>query len=85
MNVPDGWSHTGRAIEKTFTFKDFSAAFNFMSRVAVVCEELDHHPDWSNSWNVVRVSLTTHSAGSQVTEKDLELALRMNAIFDASR
>lgn len=54
----------------------------FMTRVAQVCEELDHHPDWSNSWNIVRVSLTTHSKGSIVTQKDVELAVRITAIFD---
>ena len=84
-NSPKGWVHESGALVREFRFVDFTAAFVFMTRVAEVCEELDHHPDWSNSWNVVRVSLTTHSMGSIVTDKDVEIASRMNAIFDASR
>ena len=81
--TPSGWTHTGRALEREFRFADFTEAFAFMTRVAHVCDELDHHPDWSNSWNIVRVSLTTHSRGSTVTEKDVELAHRVNEIFDS--
>jgi 4a-hydroxytetrahydrobiopterin dehydratase len=81
VNIPDGWSKSATSLDRVFTFPSFSVAIDFMTRVSRVCEELDHHPDWSNSWNVVRVSLTTHSAGLTVTDKDLELAARMNAVF----
>ena len=76
-----GWgSVDGRdAIAKTFVFADFSAAFGFMARVALVAEKMDHHPDWSNSYKTVTVTLTSHDAGG-VTEADLELAEAMDRI-----
>ena len=76
-----GWSEAeGRdAITKTFTFADFSQAWGFMSRVALVAEKLDHHPDWTNVWNRVVVVLSTHDAGG-VTQRDVELAAAMNRL-----
>ena len=76
-----GWSEvTGReAIAKTFTFKDFSEAFGFMTRAALVAEKRDHHPEWRNVYKTVDVVLTTHDAGG-VTARDIELATAMNAI-----
>jgi 4a-hydroxytetrahydrobiopterin dehydratase len=75
----DDWSAVeGRdAIRKTYRFKDFNAAFGFMARVALTAERLDHHPEWSNVYNRVEVTLTTHSAGG-VTELDLKLARAMD-------
>src|SRR3974390_667086 len=76
-----GWSEvSGRdAIAKTFTFKDFNEAFGFMSRVALVAEKNDHHPEWRNVYKTVEVVLATHDAGG-VTARDIELARAMNAI-----
>lgn len=76
-----GWCEvTGRdAIQKTFKFSDFNEAFGFMARVALVAERMDHHPEWRNVWNTVEVVLSTHDAGG-LTQKDLDLAARMNAI-----
>lgn len=76
-----GWSEvSGRdAIAKTFTFKDFNAAFGFMARVALVAEKMDHHPEWSNVYKTVAVTLSSHDAGG-VTEKDIALAEAMDAI-----
>src|SRR6201984_2962683 len=76
-----GWTETaGReAIAKTFTFKDFNEAFGFMSRVALVAEKNDHHPEWRNVYKTVEVVLSTHDAGG-VTKNDVELAKAMNAI-----
>lgn len=76
-----GWSEvSGReAITRTFTFKDFSEAFGFMSRVALVAEKKDHHPEWRNVYRTVEVVLATHDAGG-VTRLDIELAKTMNAI-----
>ena len=76
-----GWSEVaGReAIARTFTFKDFSEAFGFMSRAALVAEKRDHHPEWRNVYKTVEVVLTTHDAGG-VTALDVELAKAMNAI-----
>lgn len=71
----DGWRAVqGRdAIEKEFRFKDFNAAFGFMSRVALQAEKLDHHPEWSNVYNRVHIVLATHDSGG-VTDKDVALA-----------
>ena len=73
-----GWSEVpGRdAIAKTFTFKNFSEAFGFMTRAALVAEKLDHHPEWFNVYKTVEVRLNTHDAGG-LTELDFELAKRM--------
>jgi 4a-hydroxytetrahydrobiopterin dehydratase len=76
----DGWRvDAGRdAIVKSFKFKDFNAAFGFMSRVALLAEKLDHHPEWSNVYNKVEVLLTTHDAGG-VTERDVKMARFMDS------
>jgi 4a-hydroxytetrahydrobiopterin dehydratase len=65
------------AIAKKFTFKDFNQAFGFMTRVALVAEKMDHHPEWSNVYKTVDVTLSTHDAGG-VTEKDIALAKAMD-------
>jgi 4a-hydroxytetrahydrobiopterin dehydratase len=67
------------ALQKTFKFKDFSEAFGFMARAALVAEKMDHHPEWSNVWNRVEVTLSTHSAGG-LTELDVKLAEAMDRI-----
>jgi 4a-hydroxytetrahydrobiopterin dehydratase len=67
------------AIAKTFTFKDFNAAFGFMARAALVAERMNHHPEWFNVWNRVEVTLSTHDAGG-LTERDLKLAEAMDRI-----
>jgi 4a-hydroxytetrahydrobiopterin dehydratase len=74
-----GWrAHETRdALVKTFKFRDFNEAFGFMSRVALLAEKHDHHPDWSNVWNTVRIELSTHDAGG-LTERDVKLARFMD-------
>ena len=76
-----GWSEAGGrdAITKTFTFKNFNEAFGFMSRVALVAEKMDHHPEWSNVYKTVEVTLSTHDAGG-LTDLDVKLAEAMNKI-----
>jgi len=78
----EGWSavESRDAIRKTFAFKNFNEAFGFMSRVAMQAEKLDHHPEWSNVYNKVEVTLTTHDAKG-VTEKDVALALFMDQLI----
>lgn len=61
------------AIHRAFRFKDFSAAWAFMSRVALLAEKQDHHPEWSNVWNKVEITLTTHDAGG-LSQRDVTLA-----------
>ncbi len=74
-----GWSVVNGSLHRVFEFKDFSAAFGFMARVALAAEKMDHHPDWSNVWNKVTVDLSTHSAGG-LTKNDFELAGKMQQI-----
>jgi 4a-hydroxytetrahydrobiopterin dehydratase len=80
----NGWSDvSGRdAISKKFTFKNFNEAFGFMSRVALVAEKMDHHPEWSNVYKTVDVTLSTHDAGG-LTELDVKLAEAMDQIAGA--
>jgi 4a-hydroxytetrahydrobiopterin dehydratase len=74
-----GWREVeGRdAIAKTFTFKDFNQAFGWMSRVALMAEKMDHHPEWSNVYRTVEVTLSTHDA-SGLTASDIALAKAMD-------
>ena len=67
------------AIRREYVFKDFSAAFAFMTRCAMVAERMNHHPEWFNVYNKVDVTLSTHDAGG-VTEKDVALATEMDAL-----
>jgi 4a-hydroxytetrahydrobiopterin dehydratase len=78
----EGWSLAadGASIKRSFVFKNFSEAFAFMTRVALAAEKMDHHPDWSNVYKTVDVTLNTHDAGG-VTALDVELAKRMNRYF----
>lgn len=69
----DGWSVVEGRLHREFQFSDFVAAFGFMTRLALVAEKMNHHPDWSNSWNRVTVDITSHAAGG-ITEACFELA-----------
>jgi 4a-hydroxytetrahydrobiopterin dehydratase len=75
-----GWKETkgGEAIAKNFKFKDFNEAFGFMTRVALLADKMDHHPEWFNVYNKVEVTLSTHDAGG-VTQNDIDMAKAMNA------
>jgi 4a-hydroxytetrahydrobiopterin dehydratase len=72
--LPEWQTVDGRdAITRAFKFADFNAAFGFMTRVALAAEKLDHHPEWTNVWNRVEITLSTHDAGG-LTQRDVELA-----------
>ena len=77
----EGWTTVDDrdAITKTFSFRDFNEAFGFMSRVALVAEKMNHHPEWFNVYRTVEVTLSTHDAGG-LTELDVQLASAMNRI-----
>jgi 4a-hydroxytetrahydrobiopterin dehydratase len=76
-----GWSEVKDrdAITRTFVFRDFNEAFGFMTRAALIAEKLDHHPEWSNVYKTVTVTLSTHDAGG-LTERDVKLAEAMNRL-----
>lgn len=79
-SLPDWGLVAGRdALQRTFRFENFNQAWGFMCRVALVAEKLEHHPEWSNVWNRVEVTLTTHDAGG-LTALDLRLARAMDRI-----
>ncbi|HWU02984.1 MAG TPA: 4a-hydroxytetrahydrobiopterin dehydratase [Novosphingobium sp.] len=70
----------GRAIRRDFLFADFGEAFAFMTRVALIAERLDHHPEWTNVWNRVAVVLTTHDAGG-LTSRDVQMAHAIDGVL----
>jgi 4a-hydroxytetrahydrobiopterin dehydratase len=70
----NNWTEQNDELTRTFQFKDFSEAFGFIARVALIAEKMDHHPDLRNVYNKVEIRLSTHSAGNKVTEKDRKLA-----------
>lgn len=74
------WKEENNKLTKTFTFKDFTQAFGFMSKVAIVAEKMNHHPNWSNVYNRVSFELSTHDAGNVVTDKDRKLAAAIDAL-----
>lgn len=78
-----GWTYDGAAdsISRDFKFRDFSEAFGFMTRVALAAQKADHHPDWSNSYNKVSITLVTHSAGG-LTGNDISLAAAIDKLVD---
>jgi len=80
-DVPEGWSleEGGKALVRTLKFEDFSAAFAFLTRVAMHAEKVDHHPEFTNVWNRVDFRLTTHDSGG-VTERDVKLAEAINRL-----
>lgn len=74
-----GWDATDTTISKTFVFKNFVQAFGFMTQAAIVAEKMNHHPEWSNVYKTVNVTLTTHDAGG-LTELDIKLAKYMDEL-----
>lgn len=74
------WKEENNKLVKTFTFKDFIEAFGFMSKVAIIAERMNHHPNWSNVYNRVSFELTTHDAGNTITDKDRKLAAAIDAL-----
>ena len=81
MQIPEHWTHKENQLTREILFKDFSAAFAFMTRVALLAEQANHHPNWSNVYNVVTIALTSHDAGNVVTEKDIALASSINSLL----
>lgn len=76
-----GWSLDDGALHRELRFADFEAAFAFMTRVAAEAERLDHHPDWSNSWNTVVIDISSHAAGG-ITARCFELAAAADSVIE---
>ncbi len=75
------WKEENNSLYRKFQFNDFSEAFAFMTRVALIAEKMDHHPKWTNVYNTVEIWLSTHDAGNTVTEKDQKLAKKIDAFY----
>jgi 4a-hydroxytetrahydrobiopterin dehydratase len=74
------WEEKNNTLYRKFEFKNFSEAFAFMTRVAFEAEKMDHHPMWTNVYNKVEISLSTHDAGDLVTDKDRKLAKKIDGL-----
>ena len=80
--TPSTWTEYDGALRRDFRFGDFSEAFAFMTRVAMLAERHGHHPDWSNSYGTVRIALSTHDAGGAVTDADRRLAAAIDQLVE---
>lgn len=78
--APDGWTMSDGKLHRELEFADFNEAFGFMTRVALLAEKANHHPDWSNSWNRVVIDLVSHDAGG-LTARDRDLAEAINRVI----
>jgi 4a-hydroxytetrahydrobiopterin dehydratase len=76
------WKEVNNKLERKFEFKDFVEAFGFISRVALIAEKMNHHPDWQNVYNKVTITLSTHDAGDTVTDKDRRLAAAIDKLME---
>lgn len=74
------WNESDGSLQREFTFESFTEAFAFMTRVAFIAEDLDHHPEWTNVYNRVTITLTSHDAGNVVTDRDRAMAERIDAL-----
>lgn len=86
MNTPKNWelvsSGETSSLKRTFKFQNFIKTWGFMNQVALLAEKANHHPEWSNVYNTVEITLTTHDSRNQVTPKDIELASKISQLID---
>ena len=75
------WKEDNNKLTQTFKFKNFVEAFGFMSKVALIAEKMNHHPEWKNVYNKVEITLTTHDEGNTITEKDRKLAKAIDELI----
>ena len=80
LEIMKNWKEENNSLKATFKFKNFIEAWAFMSKVAILAEKMNHHPNWSNVYNQVEISLSTHDAGNTVTNLDRELAKKINEL-----
>ena len=74
------WTEENNQLSQTYVFRNFTEAFGFMTKVALIAEKMDHHPNWNNVYNKVTIHLSTHDAGNTVTEKDRKLAAAIDKL-----
>ena len=74
------WKEENNSLKRSFKFKDFVEAWAFMTQVALIAEKMNHHPEWRNVYNTVDITLTTHDEGNTFTDKDRELAKKIDAL-----
>lgn len=79
------WKEENNQLKRSFQFSNFIEAFGFMTRVALVAEKMNHHPNWTNVYNKVDVTLSTHDKGNIITEKDKKLASEIDKIFSGKK
>lgn len=84
LQALDGWSVSDGKLHREFKFKDFVAAFDFMSQVASIANTMDHHPEWFNVYNKVVIDLMTHDVGNALSNLDVEMAQRINQLVGSS-
>ncbi|TDG35669.1 4a-hydroxytetrahydrobiopterin dehydratase [Pedobacter changchengzhani] len=75
------WKEENNTLKRSFKFKNFVEAWAFMTKVAMIAEKMDHHPDWSNVYNMVHITLTTHDKENTITEKDKALAKKIDELL----
>jgi 4a-hydroxytetrahydrobiopterin dehydratase len=75
------WKEENNSLKRNFKFEDFIEAWSFMTKVAMIAEKMNHHPEWSNVYNKVEIKLTTHDKGNTVTDKDRELAKKIDELI----
>lgn len=75
------WKEENNTLRRSFKFENFIEAWSFMTKVAMVAEKMNHHPEWSNIYNTVNISLTTHDKGNTITTKDRELAKKIDELI----
>jgi 4a-hydroxytetrahydrobiopterin dehydratase len=75
------WKEADNKLSRDFKFKDFSEAFAFMTRVALIAEKMDHHPTWTNTYNTLTIELSTHDAGNTVTDRDRKMAKAIDQLI----
>jgi 4a-hydroxytetrahydrobiopterin dehydratase len=81
IQIMESWREENNSLQKTYLFADFESAMSFMQKAAAGISKMDHHPSWTNVYNKVEVTLTTHDAGNIVTDKDRALAELLDAIY----
>ena len=74
------WKEENNSLKRNFKFQNFIEAWSFMTKVAMTAEKMDHHPEWSNVYNTVNITLTTHDKGNTITDKDRELAKKIDEL-----